>query len=233
MRSNWFVFLLLMTGCGGARLVETEGDHLRETIRLTRWSFEGGPLLTVVADQGVGRYRLTPAGGSAWHLEWEHAAGGPIYGRTLEVGDTRIGMRPEPGHEDELAGTSWGSAFALLLQGNGALRLVVDEEDLTFRYGFNARAYLGLRLEGPDRVGNVLPGSPAAGAGFQVGDRLLRAQVGAESVELSEPIFLAQLLPRLRPGERVVFVVERGGESLDLNVELGERPLSLWNQTDG
>lgn len=236
MHVRWFVPLLLLCGCGGARLVKTDCDHLRETIPLTRWSFEDGTQLAVVADQGVSRYQLTPAAGGAWNLEWEHAPDVPAHGRTLQIEAQRIAMRPEPGHEGELGGTtSWGSAFVLLLQGNGQVQLVDpgDEVDLKIKYGANARAYLGLQALEGDRVAQVAPGSPAAEAGVRPGDRLISATVGGATLPLTDRFMLAELLPRLRPGERVTLRVERGGEPLDLGVELGERPLALWNRSEG
>lgn len=65
----------------------------------------------------------------------------------------------------------------------------------------------------PPVVGDVLPGSPAAEAGLQPGDRILA--VDGEPVDSFEDL---QLVVRDSPGVPLVFTVERDGRTLELTV---------------
>jgi len=84
-------------------------------------------------------------------------------------------------------------------------------------------AYLGLvgsDLSDYATVTQIMPGSPAEGVGFQVGDRLRSIDGGA--------VFqFDELLPILRkkiPGERIRIMVQRGEESIELAPKLDVRP---------
>jgi regulator of sigma E protease len=68
----------------------------------------------------------------------------------------------------------------------------------------------------PAVVSQVLPGSAAAAAGLQPGDRVT-AMLGRSVNKFEDIVRIAQI----HPGERVVMTVERGGGVLDLPVILG------------
>ncbi len=69
-------------------------------------------------------------------------------------------------------------------------------------------------------VRSVVPGSPAAAAGVEAGDRLVR--LGGR--EIASHADLAAVLDAHRPGDIVPLVVEREGETVELALTLGERP---------
>ncbi len=68
-------------------------------------------------------------------------------------------------------------------------------------------------------VQEVLPASPADGAGIRQGDII--AGIGGESVTLDHP--LSNLLKAYHPGDQVVVAVIRGGQALTFDVVLGTR----------
>jgi serine phosphatase RsbU (regulator of sigma subunit) len=89
---------------------------------------------------------------------------------------------------------------------------------------FLPRPYDGVILD-PDRseivVRSLAPGSGAATAGVQSGDRI--AGVGREVVRSASEV--EQVLQSHRIGERVPYLLERGGTLLEVVVELGPRQL--------
>jgi putative serine protease PepD len=86
-------------------------------------------------------------------------------------------------------------------------------------------AYLGVALEGVDgsagaRIGEVRPGTPAAKAGLKAGDIVVK--IDGTSVRSSDK--LRSLIDAKRPGDKVELTVQRGGETVTLDVTLGTRP---------
>ncbi len=70
-------------------------------------------------------------------------------------------------------------------------------------------------------VVEVMPGSPAEGAGLQEGDII----TAVDGEELSAETSLADLIAAYEPGDSVVLQVERPGEdALEITVQLGENP---------
>jgi hypothetical protein len=82
------------------------------------------------------------------------------------------------------------------------------------------RAWFGITIEGTEgealQVGTVVEGSPAAKAGVQDGDRILRAgdRPGSD---------LAAVVSGMKPGETLTVKVDRDGEEQEISVVLGER----------
>ena len=86
-------------------------------------------------------------------------------------------------------------------------------------------AYLGVALEGVNgsagaRIGEVRPGTPAAKAGLKAGDVVVK--IDGTSVGSSDR--LRSLIDAKRPGDKVKLTVQRGGETVTLDVTLGTRP---------
>ena len=88
------------------------------------------------------------------------------------------------------------------------------------------RGWLGVRFfsRGDGRPGvvvrDVVPGSPAAVAGVESGDRI----VAAQGKRLDHPVRLQNYLTALPAGTRVTLAIERGEERLELTAVLGRRP---------
>jgi hypothetical protein len=83
------------------------------------------------------------------------------------------------------------------------------------------RGFLGLELEenaGAVRVARVFPGTPAAKAGVQAGDRLVRLK----GHDVKSPKSAREAVSDVRPGDRVPLLVRRGSESVDLTLVAGE-----------
>jgi len=88
-------------------------------------------------------------------------------------------------------------------------------------------AFLGVGLteevdypEGGARITHVVDDSPAARAGIEAGDIVVRF----EGRPIRGPVGLGQRVGEHRPGDRVEIVVLRDGAEKTLDVQLGERP---------
>lgn len=216
--------LLSSTACSSPQILRVERSLLAKSVPATRVDFSGGAGLTLIADQGVRGWKLDPAE-QGFLLEWEGLEGGS-WSQTLQPqeGMTQVGGP---------LGNRVGSAYALLMHGNGEIKLALaEDEDLRVRYGVNALAYLGITMNG-SKIMETLNGAPAEKAGAQPGDVLKGITRRGAFVPLQWRISLAHLLPELHPGETVTLVVEREGERIELPVQLGTRPLEVWNKTDG
>jgi len=92
--------------------------------------------------------------------------------------------------------------------------------------GHLERGYLGLSLRPtPPALPGVLvaavePMSPAAGAGIEPGDVILRF----DGEEIAEPATLVLLLTRRTIGAKLPVELERDGRRLSISVEVGRRP---------
>ena len=70
------------------------------------------------------------------------------------------------------------------------------------------------------RVRKVVPGSPAARAGIRSRDKL----VGIDGQAIADPLELSLVLGERHPGDRITAEVQRGNETLKVNVTLGPYP---------
>ncbi len=88
------------------------------------------------------------------------------------------------------------------------------------------RGWLGVMLD-PDvdgvRIGEVVPGSPAAAAGLQAGDHI----VALGGVRVREPEQLAAEIRRSIVGDRVRVRLLRGAAVLRVEVVLGRRLVAM------
>lgn len=85
------------------------------------------------------------------------------------------------------------------------------------------KGYLGVTVQtGGLTISSVMPDTPAAEAGFQPGDELVKLG------ELAPTDFtqVVAYLKSLRPGSPLKFVVRRGGEEKTLRAVLMARPAS-------
>lgn len=84
-------------------------------------------------------------------------------------------------------------------------------------------AYLGVALESADGavvVGQVVSEGPAANAGIQAGDKIVR--IG--DIEARDVAQVQDAVSRMRPGRKVSVVLLRGGDEITVSVNLGQRP---------
>ena len=86
------------------------------------------------------------------------------------------------------------------------------------------RAYLGVSTQAVDGTGatvvEVGPGTPAAGAGLQVGDVI----VALDSTQVTDPDDLSEAIGAKKPGDRVTVAYSRNGQRRTAQVNLGTRP---------
>ena len=93
----------------------------------------------------------------------------------------------------------------------------VEIQDLTpeLAESFGYRNTVGALIAG------VLRGSPADRAGIRPGDVL----VALDGETVRDPRAMLDMVAALPPGKRSVFTVRRGTEELELNLEVGRRPV--------
>lgn len=88
--------------------------------------------------------------------------------------------------------------------------------------GFNLRA----PAEPPKptaelKIGNLVPGGPAALAGARKGDVIKGFKVGDNTIELASRQDFDAALRRLQPGSKATLLVERAGQALELPLTVG------------
>jgi S1-C subfamily serine protease len=92
-------------------------------------------------------------------------------------------------------------------------------------------AYLGVGTgdapQGGALVGNIVAGGPAAKAGLRAGDRVL--QIGGQPIRGADDLTAA--VNDHKPGDKVQFQVDRGGQRRTLTVTLGSQPQQAQGQS--
>ncbi len=126
-------------------------------------------------------------------------------------------------HPNLLPGTI-GENLARLLgkdagAGTSAAYLGVEIQDLKA----SVADAMDLKYDGGVTVTRVIPSSPAARAGLQPGDIILRF----EGSRVGTTAELQKLLAGTRPGDVVRIVLDRAGQSRTFYVELGQRPSNV------
>ena len=110
-----------------------------------------------------------------------------------------------------------------------------DEKNFTFFFGDEGGSYLGVQMQEVSKenfskfglstvrgvaVEKVLENSPAAQAGLQAGDVIVRFD-GAEVTSVRK---LTRLIGEVAPDHQAVLTVSRGGSEREINVTIGKRP---------
>lgn len=161
----------------------------------------------------------------------EVLAGSPAAAAGLQAGDLIRGLNGAEVTPQELAemigALAVGDEVALTIVRDGAemaldVTLGKAPARVIRRQVFSDNAWLGLRLESDEagvRVAEVLADSPAEAAGLQAGD-LLRSVDGAA---VSTAMEAAALIRAMAPGDTLTLGIEREGEALTLEAELGAR----------
>ena len=124
------------------------------------------------------------------------------------------------------SGGSIGLGFAIPVK--RAMRVTDD----LVAHGRLRQPWIGMKLQLPNStnprdvlnagviVRSVVPGSPAARAGIQPGDQIVRA----DARELKNPFDWEAARLDLRVGDRVPLTIRRGGRELTVNVEIQDLP---------
>ncbi len=121
------------------------------------------------------------------------------------------------------------SVVASVFAGGHECQVSAEECAKQLRAKFEKSAWLGIEKEktpeGAVRVAAVTPGSPAAAAGFAVGDLL----VAVNGVALAESKSEAwkKVKVAMEPGRRVDYTVSRNGVPLTLSATLTTPPESV------
>lgn len=121
-----------------------------------------------------------------------------------------------------------GYRMGVTLTNHGASVRRIELSSPRYQDLHDRRGYLG-HLEFEDaglEVRVVVPGTPAAAAGLQVGDRIVEAG-GAEVKGVKTPEEFSAVLDGVRPKQTLNLVVERGGQRQSLSAQLQRRPLEL------
>ena len=143
-------------------------------------------------------------------------SGGPLLNDAGEV----VGMNVAKAVAPTMGNTTEQTNIGFAIEGN-EVKEIVDE---LIADGSVARSYLGIRTEltvNGQSIVSVEPDGPAAEAGLQAGD--LVVEVDGDAITEENP-FINELIFDHKPGEVVDLSIERNGESMTIEVTLGERP---------
>ena len=184
------------------------------------------PSVTAGVVSGTGRNLAAASGGSGVYVDMIQTdasinpgnSGGPLVNALGEV----IGVNSSIYSP---SGGSIGLGFAIPI--NRAQRVTDD----LLAHGVIRRPWVGIKLQTPARgqpvvqargvvVSAVVPGSPAARAGIQTGDILVRSRDRA----VHSPYDWEAERLELRVGEDVPLVLNRGGRELRLRVRVADLP---------
>jgi S1-C subfamily serine protease len=124
------------------------------------------------------------------------------------------------------------SVVASVFAGGHECQVSTEECAKQLRAKFEKSAWLGIEKEktqeGAIRVTAVTPGSPAAAAGFTVGDILVAINGVALAQGHSEALQKVKLA--MEPGRRVDYSVTRNGVPLTLSATLATPPEAVIDQ---
>lgn len=125
-----------------------------------------------------------------------------------------------------IAAAMVASVVASVFGGGHECSTSAEECAKQLRAKFEKSAWLGVEKEktpeGAVRIAAVVPGSPAAAAGFAVGDVLVAINGVALADAKSEA--WKKVKTAWEPGSRVDYTVERGGARLTLSATLATPP---------
>jgi len=205
--SLWVILLAFVCAIGPLVFIHELGHYL-----VAKLFGVGAEVFSI----GFGREIVgwTDRSGTRWKVGWL-----PLGGYVRFIGDMNPASAPEAGGEDvpeELRSRSFHhkpvwQRFLIVLAGPLANFLLAI---LIFAAFFAA---FGVPRT-PNTIGLVQPGSVAARAGLQAGDRI--SSIAGQQVDSFEDL---QRIVVLRPGEHVRVTLERSGRQVPLELTLGAR----------
>ncbi len=145
-------------------------------------------------------------------------SGGPLLNAAGDV----IGINVAKAYNQQM-GSYAEDGFNFAIESNAA-KEIVDE---IIADGVYDRAYMGIRgqaaVDGVEIV-SVEPAGPAELAGLQAGDVI----TGVQGVEGNDPNeALDTVLFEHKPGDQVTLEILRNGQSMTIDITLGERPVEI------
>lgn len=146
-------------------------------------------------------------------------SGGPLLNTDGEVIGMNVAKAVDPTVGFNTSDSDTNIGFAIE---SNAVKAIVDE---LIANGSVARPYLGIRTQQTQLgqgVMSVEENGPAADAGLQAGD--LITAIDGQEIDAEHP-FINELIFDHKPGDQVTLTVERDGESIEIDVTLGERPV--------
>jgi putative serine protease PepD len=136
-------------------------------------------------------------------------SGGPVLDSAGHVVGVAAQIRSESGGSD-------GIGYAI--PGDTAQRVAAE----LIKSGRVQHAYLGVSLpdDGPAKLAQVVPGSPAARAGLQSGDEV--TAVDGKSIKTGDELRAA--IDAKKPDDKISLTIKRNGKERTVQVTLGQRP---------
>ena len=197
----WFIAIAFLLAIGPLVFIHEMGHYL-----VARWLGVGAEQFSI----GFGREIIgwTDKRGTRWKVGWL-----PLGGYVRFVGDMNPASQADANADLTEVQRSvafhnkvWWKRFLIVLAGpvaNFLLAILI----------FAAIFAIGGVPRTPNMVASVQQGSAAAAGGMQAGDRII--SIANRRTETFEEMFAVIIL---RPDERVVVVVDRNGQRLDLPV---------------
>jgi serine protease Do len=148
---------------------------------------------------------------------YEGNSGGPLLNMAGEVIGMNVAKAVQPTSSLQ-QNDQGGIGFAIE---SNAVKDIVDQ---LIKNGKVARPFLGITSQQSrdgQLVRSVDPSTPAATAGLQAGDVI--TSVDGQQIDEEHP-FLNTLIFGHKPGDKVTLGVDRNGQSISVDVTLGERP---------
>jgi regulator of sigma E protease len=202
----WFIIIAFLCAIGPLVLFHELGHYW-----VARWFGVGAEQFSIGFGREIAGW--TDKRGTRWKIGWL-----PLGGYVRFIGDMNPTSQPGDAATvpPELAEKSfhlrpWWQRFLVVLAGPVANFILAIAIFAAFFAAFG-------EPKTSSRVSEVVPGGPAATAGILPGDRIL--SVANRETETFEDVYQAVTL---RPGERVAIIVERNGERLNLNAQIGTR----------
>ncbi|MGI8931279.1 MAG: M50 family metallopeptidase, partial [Sphingomicrobium sp.] len=197
----WFIAIAFLLAIGPLVFIHEMGHYL-----VARWFGVSAEQFSIGFGREIAGW--TDKRGTRWKIGWL-----PLGGYVRFIGDMNPASQADadaelsPGQRDvAFHNKAWWKRFLIVLAGPAANFVLAI---LIFASLF---AFSGVPRT-PNVVSSVQPGSAAATGGIQAGDRIL--SIADRTTGSFEEMFAVIVL---RPDERVVVEVERGGRRLDIPV---------------
>lgn len=160
-------------------------------------------------DQLQGLYGLSTAAVPGY-------SGGPTFNANTQV----IGMTTAGTEDNQDAADRRSFAVPIERVQQIAAEVLAGNETDKLRVG--RPAYLGITLspENQPVIAQVIPGTPAADAGLQIGDKIV--EMNGESAASAKDLLM--IMNKANPGDQANLTIERADKKFEISVRLAESP---------